>query len=98
MPDKSDGVNLTPYLNGEKTTAPHESLFFAIGGIGAVRKGPWKLVLPLGKDPQLFDVEKDVGETQDLAANHKEKINELHEQWKAWFAQMPAVKKGKKAE
>src|SRR5262249_11497821 len=36
---KIDGVNLLPYLNGEKTDAPHEALYWRFGGQMAIRKG-----------------------------------------------------------
>jgi arylsulfatase A-like enzyme len=39
-----DGVNLLPYLRGEKAAAPHEALYWRFGGQMAVRAGDWKLV------------------------------------------------------
>jgi arylsulfatase A-like enzyme len=44
------GVNLLPYLSGEKSGAPHERLFWRTGGGAkfAIREGDWKLV---GEDP-----------------------------------------------
>jgi arylsulfatase A-like enzyme len=41
---KLDGVNLLPYLRGEKAAAPHESLYWRFGGQMAIRRGDWKLV------------------------------------------------------
>ena len=41
---KLDGVDLAPYLKGEKTDAPHAALFWRFGKQIAVRKGDWKLV------------------------------------------------------
>ena len=35
-----DGVNLLPYLEGEKQGAPHDYLFWRSGPNAAVRKGP----------------------------------------------------------
>ncbi len=42
--DKFDGVNLLPYLSGEKADAPHAALYWRFGGQMAVRAGDWKLV------------------------------------------------------
>src|SRR5882724_11697604 len=39
-----DGVNLLPFLIGENSQTPHESLFWRFGPQKAMRKGQWKLV------------------------------------------------------
>lgn len=79
-PGNLDGVNLLPYLNGEKTTAPHETLFWRSGGPGgnnAIRRGNLKLVR-LGKgEPQLYDLAADIGETKDLAKDKPEVVAEF---------------------
>lgn len=79
-PGNLDGVNLLPYLNSEKTTAPHETLFWRSGGPGgnnAIRRGNLKLVR-LGKgEPQLYDLAADIGETKDLARDKPEVVAEL---------------------
>jgi arylsulfatase A-like enzyme len=41
---KLDGVNLLPYLRGEKTSPPHDALYWRFGGQMAIRMGDWKLV------------------------------------------------------
>lgn len=43
-----EGVDLLPYLRGEKTGAPHEALFWRFGEQFAVRMGDWKLVKAFG--------------------------------------------------
>jgi arylsulfatase A-like enzyme len=45
---KFDGVNLLPYLRGEKSDAPHAALYWRFGGSLAVRMGDWKLVKTTG--------------------------------------------------
>lgn len=92
-PANLDGVNLTPFLNGENKKAPHKALFYALGGFGGIRQDNWKLVLtPEGKC-ELFDLLKDVEEKNDLAPFQSVLINELTGKWKAWFAQMPVNRK-----
>ena len=44
LPEKPlDGVDLLPYLRGERTGVPHETLFWRAGPNRAVRRGDWKL-------------------------------------------------------
>ena len=45
---KLDGVNLLPYLRGERTDAPHAALYWRFGGSLAIRMGDWKLVKTTG--------------------------------------------------
>lgn len=79
-PKNLDGVNLLPFLSGEKSTAPHDTLFWRTGGPGgnnAVRRGSMKLVR-LGKaEPELYDLSTDIGESQNLAAEKPEVVKEL---------------------
>lgn len=84
-----DGVDLTPYVTGKITTAPHPRLFFAISGIGAVREDRWKLVLPPGEPPQLFDLAADLTESRDRASAEPGQVAALSRAWKQWFAQFP---------
>ena len=45
--DKSsrlDGVDLLPFLTGAAKGVPHETLFWRMGGMMAIRHGDWKLV------------------------------------------------------
>lgn len=90
---KLDGVNLLPYLKGEKTEAPHDALYWRFGQQLAIRKGDWKLVKGgenTGRGTasvdgaQLYNLAEDIGETTDLAAKNPEKLKELSEQWSTW--------------
>lgn len=88
-PAPLDGVNLTPFLRGEISAPAHDALFFSIGGFGAVRQGPWKLLLAPDGTPALFDLSRDVGEQQDLAAAEPARVQALTARWRAWHAPMP---------
>ncbi|RYD61071.1 MAG: sulfatase, partial [Verrucomicrobiaceae bacterium] len=80
---KSDGVNLLPYLKGEKSEAPHQALYWRFGAQRAVRSGDWKLV-DLGQGALLFNVKNDLGEKQNLAAEQPEKLKELEAAYAEW--------------
>ncbi len=79
-PKNLDGVNLLPFLSGEKASAPHDLLFWRTNGPGgnnAVRRGSMKLVR-LGKaEPELYDLAADIGESKNLAAEKPEVVKEL---------------------
>lgn len=79
-PKNLDGVNLLPFLSGEKNSAPHATLFWRTGGPGgnnAIRRGSLKLVR-LGKaEPELYDLAADIGESKNLAAEKPEVVKEL---------------------
>jgi arylsulfatase A-like enzyme len=96
-----DGVNLLPFLNGEKTGDPHDALFWECRWFPkpdcAARSGTWKIVQrevgPNGPDPamwQLFDLGKDIGEQNNLAAQHPERVREMDKAFRNWRAQMAA--------
>lgn len=79
-PKNVDGVNLLPFLSGENTAAPHETLFWRSGGPGAmygVRRGNWKLFRQGVNAPELYDLAADVGETKNLATEKPEVVKEL---------------------
>jgi arylsulfatase A-like enzyme len=84
---KLDGVNLLPYLTGEKKQLPHESLFWRSGKNHAVRKGDWKLV-KMGTETGLFDLASDIGEKKDLKAEKPEVLKDMEKTYERWNSQM----------
>ena len=86
-----DGVNLDPFLRGEAAGPPHEALFWRRANEVpyrtrfAVRMGDAKLVKddPEGK-AQLFDLERDRGETRNRMDGDPETAARLAELWNAW--------------
>ena len=91
--DSLDGINLLPYLTGEKSEAPHDALYWRLGPQKAVRKGRWKLVdwreftTKSQSGWQLFDVSTDLAEQHDVAAQHADIVAELKQSWTTWDAQ-----------
>ncbi|MCY4499500.1 MAG: sulfatase-like hydrolase/transferase, partial [Rhodospirillaceae bacterium] len=84
-----DGVNLDPFLRGERTDAPHDALFWRRSTTGgyAVRRGNMKLVRNRrGDPPALFDLAADPGETVNRLAGDTETANEIAALWNAWNA------------
>ncbi len=93
-----DGVNLLPYLTGEKAGAPHEALYWRFGQQIAARVGDWKLVKATGnatmerggaasvEGAELYNLAKDIGEKENLASKEPEKFKELSAVWEKWNA------------
>ncbi|MBL9213483.1 MAG: sulfatase-like hydrolase/transferase [Opitutaceae bacterium] len=67
-----DGVDLLPFLDGQKNGAPHARLFWRMDGgeAFAVREGQWKWFRTYQNAPQLYDLAADPGEKNNLAATH----------------------------
>lgn len=89
---KIDGLDMWPVLAGQTTASPHEALFyFNRLKLEAVRSGPWKLAIaPQGTGlppeaakpvphhgPRLYNLDSDIGEMQDVAAQHPEVVARL---------------------
>ena len=97
---KFDGVNLLPYVTGEKSGAPHDALYWRFGQQIALRAGDWKIVKGAGmagmqggragkastEGAELYNVTKDIGETENLAAKNPGKLSELTAMWDKWNA------------
>ena len=95
---KMEGVNLLPYLTGEKSEAPHDALYWRFGQQIAIRKGDWKLVKGAGpgvtggpgggaattEGAQLFNLTQDIGEKTNLAEKEPGKVKELAAAWNEW--------------
>ncbi|VAX27062.1 Arylsulfatase [hydrothermal vent metagenome] len=73
-----DGVNLLPYLLGNKKERPHKTLFWRENITAAVRDGDWKLIRFPDKPAELYNLSQDISEVNDLAAREPEKVKELY--------------------
>ena len=99
-----DGIDLLPHLKGEVNSAPHKQLFWRSWGQMAIRQGDWKLVSYVAKmdegelkrgEPRdimtpyrLYNLRRDMGERQDLAAKEPERVADMLGAWRAWNTQM----------
>ena len=88
-----DSIDLVSHLTGRKAELPHDGLFWRMGPRGALRKGDWKIVREAGRrggEPkiELFRLVRDVGETENLAGDHPDKLHELLTEWERLDAEM----------
>ena len=88
LPDapELDGVNLLPYLTGQKKGEPDRALFWRFWNQGAVRRGDWKYLRLSDKAEYLFDINKDPEETTNLAPQNPAIVARLHKELDAWAA------------
>ncbi len=81
---KLDGVDLLPYVQGEKQGAPHEYLFWRSGPNAAVRQGKWKLLMAGADTTWLSDIEADPAESKNLAVDHPNVVDRLRKAHVVW--------------
>lgn len=87
--EKLDGVNLMPFLLGEKTGNPHDALFWRWRSQAAIRADHWKLIL-LGRDERyLFDLNSPEGEMRNRLADFPDIAARLDKQLMAWNVPLP---------
>lgn len=86
LPEELEGTNLVPYLNGEKTDAPHKALCWRNGVAQSVRQGDWKLIQIEGKPQFLFNLKEDPYEKENLVDDEKlvSKVQELQKTYAVW--------------
>ncbi|MBN1901905.1 arylsulfatase [Candidatus Sumerlaeota bacterium] len=79
------GISLVPSFEG-KSLDRKEPLFWEHHGNRAIREGKWKLVADFGMPWELYDMETDRTEMNNLAEKYREKAKELEAKWDAWAA------------
>ncbi len=78
-----EGVSLVPAFAG-KDVGREDLIYWEHEGNRAVRDGKWKLVAKSSASWELYDIEKDRTETNNLAATMPEKAENLAAKWEAW--------------
>jgi arylsulfatase len=77
------GKSLVPIFENKKREG-HEALFWEHEGNRAVRQGKWKLVSAHGKAWELYDMEQDRAEINNLSEKYLEKAKELSALYIQW--------------
>lgn len=72
-----DGKDVWPVLTGKAST-PHEAFFYhSRTNLNAVRSGNWKLHVNKGKPTQLYNLETDIGEKQNVLKANPDIVRRL---------------------
>ena len=82
-----DGVNLVPFLRGDETGPPHETLFWRWIAQSAAREGKWKY-LQGGNREYLFDLENDKEEKHNLIEKHPGIAKSLSAKLQGWSTEL----------
>jgi arylsulfatase len=78
--DPLQGKSLTPIFRGE-TRQPHETLYFHFGTDRALRQGPWKLVSAKLGRWELYNLDEDRTELNDLCQQQPERVAAMAAEW-----------------
>jgi arylsulfatase A-like enzyme len=82
-----DGVNLIPFLSGQKENAPHKALMWRWVSQSAIRQGDWKL-LRGGDREYLYNLHSDLEEKNNVADEFPEVADQLRQQLTNWSQQL----------
>jgi len=80
-----DGRSLLPVLQG-RTREPPAALYWRWSRGRAIRQRRWKLVGIRNGPWELYDVESDGTELENLAARHPKRVAALDRLWREWDA------------
>ncbi len=77
-----EGLSLAPVLKGDRL--PPRRIFMEHEDNRAVREGRWKLVALKDRPWELYDIEMDPTEMNDLAANNEDLVSRMAKAWEGW--------------
>ncbi len=86
--DNLDGVNLIPYLTGEKEGEPHDQLFWRKDKMAAARVGDYKMIRVDGLGVRLYNLDNNLQETVDLSGNEKNILDSVNTQMQLWESKL----------
>ncbi len=78
-----EGVSLRSVFTGKSLQRP-QPIFWEHEGNRAVRSGKWKIVAKEKQPWELYDIETDRTELNDLATKYPDRVKEMSAQWEAW--------------
>jgi arylsulfatase A-like enzyme len=84
-----DGVNLLPYLQGENSAPPHDTLVWRFTISAAIRDGDWKLIRLPDRLPMLFNLNTDISEQHDVALDNLDRTQDLLHRLGQWDVRLP---------
>jgi arylsulfatase A-like enzyme len=80
-----DGVNILPVLTDQEKLQSRY-LFWKMRKEKAVRKGPWKLIIIGEESPELYNLDNDIGEKNNISDNHPELVSGMLKAYDEWHS------------
>ncbi|MCP4120202.1 MAG: sulfatase-like hydrolase/transferase, partial [Bacteroidetes bacterium] len=87
--DKMDGVNIYPYLSGEKEADPNQLLKWRFTISASIREGDWKLIRLPDRLPMLYNLKEDIAEQHDVADQHRDRVVRMLKALGDWDVSAP---------
>ena len=85
---KVDGVDLMPYLLGEKSDPPHQELYWHKLWFSAMRDHHWKLIYVQDYGYALYDLKRDPYEKANVAKQNPDRVDGMKSRLIAWRESM----------
>ncbi len=79
-----DGVDVLPYLIGEKEGRPHQTLYWKCETRGVVRDGDMKFMRYADRPAELYDISVDESEQNDIARENPELVEKYYKMLFDW--------------
>ena len=82
--DQIDGVDVMPYLTGERDDRPHQTLYWKCENRGVVRDGDLKFMRFPDRPAELYDISVDESEHNNIADKHPELMHKYYKMLFDW--------------
>ncbi|MFV0483291.1 MAG: sulfatase-like hydrolase/transferase [Bacteroidales bacterium] len=85
-----DGVNIVPYLSGDKKGSPHKNIFLPhldYNGY-ALRSGDYKVINFRTDTDEMYNLKEDIGEQSPLQIDKESEYKRIKNDYAAWVADM----------
>lgn len=82
-----EGVDLIPYVTGKIKSAPHDMIFWRGGdgnARGVVSADGYKYIAKGAKSVELFNLKRDVSESDNVVKSSTSQVEALSSAWKVW--------------